>query len=505
MPTKWSCARHAMSCARAYKRHGCRCGDCAEWKQRVRNGHAAYEEKRERLHTAAEAPPGDPADHQPGDMEPGWGSDPGDETDGKETRAVTLTGKTDKRITSMAELFDFFEVPWRWEHGKCVCENTDPADCADRVPHSDEYELISFSVKGNSWDTSMKLGRAGDMSERIEVSTNYQYQVKAYLRPRNALEDRATVEKVWADAKEDFHEYASVTPRVTPRPEVPRVVLKDPKNPQMMELALLDPHLGMLAWGKEVGVPYDLQIGIADYRRAFNSLLAVAEHYSIERICFLVGHDLFHVDSPGIDVKGRSRGGATTAGTTMDFDTRIARLFTHVRRLIVDCIDDATGVAHVDVEIVPGNHDRHTMYKFGEVLQAWYRNDVNVTVHNSASVRSYYRYGANIFMFTHGEEFYRKRDNLVSIFATECPPEMWVKGKVREIHVGHNHINMEKVFTGEPTTTMWEGRATRVRSLPGLTTEDAWHFEEGYKHTRRGTALIWNKSGGLASLHEFLL
>jgi hypothetical protein len=108
-------------------------------------------------------------------------------------------------------------------------------------------------------------------------------------------------------------------------------------------------------------------------------------------------------------------------------------------------------------------------------------------------------------MHTHGEEFKRKRDNLVSVFATECPPEMWAAAKYREIHVGHNHINMQKIYTGDPVEVEWEGRATRVRSLPAITPEDSWHYEEGYKHTRAATAIVFRRSGGVAGLHEFVL
>lgn len=421
--------------------------------------------------------------------------------DSPEHRMVVLSGKSDKRITSLSELFEFFEIPYRWEHGCDLDEGAlrcphSAQGCAQATPVSDQYEVQQFTVRGNSWDMPVRMGKG----QPTGVQTMYQYKITAVLRPKSALESADVVKRIWDEFAAD-----AILHLPTVYEPIPRLVLKDAENPQLLELALLDPHLGMLAWGKEVGVPYDLNIGIDAYRKAFRALLAVAEHYSIERICFLVGHDLFHVDSPGFNMKGGARGGATTAGTIMDIDTRIARLFTHVRRLIVDCIDEARLVAPVDVIVVPGNHDRHTMYKFGEVLQAWYRNDDQVAVYNTPSVRDYYLYGGNLFMFTHGEEFYRKRDNLVSIFATECPPDMWVRGKVREIHVGHNHINMEKVFTGEPTSTMWEGRATRVRSLPGLTTEDAWHFEQGYKHTRRGTALVWNKAGGMAGLHEFLL
>jgi hypothetical protein len=323
--------------------------------------------------------------------------------------------------------------------------------------------------------------------------------VKATLRPKSPLENREVMEQIWSDFADDASKHSPALSARLPYTEV--IGCPDPTRPQLLEIVLNDPHLGMLAWGKECGVPYDLKIGIEDYRTAFRGLLSMHAHYNVEKILLLIGNDLFHVDGT---MEG-GKGATTTKGTQQDFDSRLARMFTKVRRLLVDCIDEARVVAPVDVQIVPGNHDRHTMYKFGEVLNAWYRLDEHVNVKNPPAVRDYYLYGSNLFMFTHGLEFARKRDNLVSVFATECPPELWVKGKIREVHLGHKHINMEKIFTGDPHDTIWEGRATRIRSLPGLTPEDAWHFEEGYKHQRRGTALVWHRAGGLAGLHEFTL
>lgn len=397
-----------------------------------------------------------------------------------EGNEVERTGVSKHRITSLTELFEFFEIPFEYVDGK----NGEP------IPVSPDYEVLSFKV--NSWEQhSVKKG----------VVTLY--QVKATLRPKEAIESREVMEQIWSDMRDDFETHVAPTRRAG---FLHTLDLKKGEQPQMLEIILNDPHLGMLAWGKECGVPYDLDIGERDYRRAFEGLLSMARHYNVGKILYLVGNDLFHVDGPGFDAKGGSRGGATTKGTSQDIDTRLARMFTHVRRLIVDCIDATAAMGFdVDVQMVPGNHDRHTLYKLGEVLSAWYRNEPKITVHNSPSVRTYYRYGANVFMFTHGEEFNRNRDNLATIFATECPPEMWVQGKIREIHVGHNHINKQKVWDGRAFDEVWEGRAIRARSLPGLTPEDSWHFESGYKHMRRGTVIVWNEDGGMAGYHEFTL
>lgn len=221
----------------------------------------------------------------------------------------------------------------------------------------------------------------------------------------------------------------------------------------------------------------------------------------MDRILLPIGNDFFHVDT----LADGGKGATTTRGTQQDIDTRLPKMFTLGRKCLVAAIDQARLVAPVDIVIVPGNHDQQQMYRMGEVLNAWYRDDARVAVDNSPALRKYYRYGANLFGFTHGLEFKRKRDNLVSIMATECPPDMWVATTHREWHVGHNHIAMTKNYTGDPREELWEGRGVRVRSLPGITPEDSWHYAEGYKHRRTATALAFRVSGGIEGLHEFNL
>ncbi len=160
--------------------------------------------------------------------------------------------------------------------------------------------------------------------------------------------------------------------------------------------------------------------------------------------------------------------------------------------------------------MIPGNHDEQTTYKLGEVLQAWYRNDPRVDVKYDVESedeaywprrRQYYQYGHNALMFTHGMEYKRKRDPLPLLFATECPPMIWATTTHREVHTGHNHIRMSGRYQPEQDVT--ETRAIITRSLPGLTPEDAWHYQQGYKHAQAGTALVFRRSGGIAGLHEF--
>ena len=355
----------------------------------------------------------------------------------------------------------------------------------------EEWEVKEFRLKGggSKWDQSVRDGLKAT-SERVQVSVHF---VRRMEKRAEILQASIT------DALEDLRNHAP--PYETPQRIFETRALLEP-NPMLAVLALMDPHFGMLAYGKEVGADYDMNIATRDYMDIVYRALGAAAQYNLDRILFIVGNDLAHVDGMGTDSKGNRRGGATTKGTTQDVDTRLSKLFSAVRRAMVEATDAARTLAPVDLLVVPGNHDSETMYRLGEVLHAWYRNDDEVNVIYGANKRKYYGWENVALMFTHGEELKRHRDNLPMIMATECPAPIWTASEhgSREIITGHFHINMQGGYY--PTAEANESRAIRTRSLPGLTPEDAWHHEEGYKHHRAGTLLMYRPSG-FAGLHEF--
>lgn len=379
-------------------------------------------------------------------------------------QTVTVSGKRFSGINSLDDLVEFFDVDL------------------------DVWEVKSFNVGGSEWDQSV---REGTVARSVKITAHF---------VRKPTKDRDDALEAVQQAVEDMQIHAPSYDIVAPVTNLGG----DDDDPMLFELAIHDPHFGMLAWGSEVGgTSFDRSIAVEDYGKAVENLLPYARLYNTERILYIVGHDMQHVNQYGPNKSG----GTSARGTAQDVDGRIAKIFTTIRRAAVRGIDAARLIAPVDVMVVPGNHDPDEMYKLGEVLNAWYRLDPQVNVTYGPSKRSFYNFGANTFMFTHGEEYQRQRDSLPLIMADECPPEWWIAsaGKVgcREIHTGHNHRALEGGYY--PTAEMTESRGIRTRSLPGLTATDSWHFEEGYRHRRAATSLVYRKSGGIAGLHEFNL
>jgi len=398
--------------------------------------------------------------------EPAAGPDTG--PDPTPSIEATLTAEQISRITSLDDLLTFFKVD------------------------TERWEVRDYRV--NKWEQAAKNKRT-----QQPIITPL-YQVRANLIPR--IEHR--VELARQAAEEIVRDMAHHAPAYV-RPEWMGTPGQLSEEGVCLEVDILDPHLGMLAWGREVGADYDLDISVQHYTAAAERLLSLSNLYNVARVLYVVGHDFLHVDGPAMGPKGSGRGGATTAGTPQDLDTRLAKLFTAGRRALVQALDLAREVAPVDAVVVPGNHDEQSMYRMGEVLNAWYRLDDAVSVVYGPMRRKFYGWGSNAFMLTHGEEYRRKRDNLALIMATECPAELWVRseGGTREVHTGHNHVALQGGYY--PTAELDESRGIRVRSLPGLTPEDSWHFTEGYHHKRAATAFLWHHQGGMAGHHEFSL
>lgn len=378
------------------------------------------------------------------------------------TDPVLLTAPDVARITTLADLLEFFRVDL------------------------DVWDVTGFRV--NKWEQHSAAAGVVPL-----------YQVRATLAAKSTPAERALDESIRA-ALAEIGDHAPDFSAPAPESTAPRW-LSAPADPVSLTIHPYDPHLGMLAWGAETGESYDLKIAVDDYGAAVDRALAFSHFYPVGEILLVIGNDMIHADGPSPGTGGK--GGATTKGTAQDLDTRLAKVFTAARKAAVRAVERALLVPaeRVVVQLVPGNHDHDTIYKLGEVLLGWFRNTPRVEIRYGPAKRAFYRFGKTALMLTHGEEYKRQRDSLPLLFATECPPDIWAGTTYREVLTGHNHIAMAGRYS--PTSDLFETRAIRVRSLPGLTATDAWHAEEGYKHHRAATAIAYRKSGGVVGIHEF--
>lgn len=248
----------------------------------------------------------------------------------------------------------------------------------------------------------------------------------------------------------------------------------DSKMSFLLEVPIVDLHVGKLGWAPEVGESYDYKIARKRFESTVDDVFARAENINIEKILLPIGNDYFHYDN--IEV-------TTTAGTQQDTDTRWQQLYSIGYEMLVRAIDKFELLAPVEVIHVPGNHDWMTSWQAMKYLWAWYHDNDRVHVNTDPKSRKYFEYGKNLIGYTHGD---KEKKRLFGNMQVEAP-QAWGRTKYREWHTGHLHSEQVK-----------EEHGVIVRTLSSITGPDSWHFTNGYigalaKHQ----TFLWHKEKGL--------
>tara|TARA_B110000908_G_scaffold168381_1_gene223181 strand:+ start:1840 stop:2970 length:1131 start_codon:yes stop_codon:yes gene_type:complete len=242
---------------------------------------------------------------------------------------------------------------------------------------------------------------------------------------------------------------------------------KQLKDPVMLEISLPDIH-----YGKVTGEgPEKLE---DDYMQVLHDLISKTAGLNVERILLPIGND-------GMNSEGLRK--STTAGTPQDDYMGWRESFRGYWQLMEKAITYLSQFAPIDVIIVQGNHDYERMFYVGDLLEARFFNNPNITVDNSLEERKYYQYGTNMILHFHGDKV--KGDKIPLLMATE-QPIMWSETTFREAHLGHFHKEMLNEFMG-----------TKVRFIPSICGSDEWHKNKAYVGTKRvGQVHIWSKDRG---------
>lgn len=343
------------------------------------------------------------------------------------------------RIHTLEELVEFCKVDLSiWEVDRFIC---------------------------NKWEMAAKLGEDSDQ----EVVVTPLFQIKAFLKKKKEIVSaRKEIEALKVLAKQSARLPIAVKANKS-------------ASGNMLEINIPDAHFGKLAWGLETGGPnYDVKIAEEVVERAFEALLSKVGHYEFEEIILIVGNDILNSD----DVEGR-----TTAGTNVSTDGRYQKTFCTVRTLMTRFIERLRHKfrCRVIAIMVPGNHDKLSVWHLGDSLECYFHNYKDVTIENTPRYRKYHSFGKVMLMFTHGDK--GKRNDYPLLMATE-QPEMFGRSKFWEAHTGHNH-----------QTKVDEQHGVRVRVLSALCPADDWHAENALVGNKRSAeAYVWNKDEGLIGI-----
>ena len=226
-------------------------------------------------------------------------------------------------------------------------------------------------------------------------------------------------------------------------------------------LLVIDPadiHIGKLCSAFEVGEAYNNQIAVQRVLSGVNGILDKVSSLDIDKILFVIGNDVLHIDNPKR---------TTTGGTPQDTDGMWHSNFLIAKQLYVDIIEKLICVADVEVVFNPSNHDYTNGFFLAQVIETHFRNCDNVKFDCSISHRKYFVYGENLIGTSHGDG--AKQIDLPMLMAHESKD--WVNCKHKYFYIHHFHHKISKDYM-----------SVCVEALRSPSGVDSWHHIKGYEH-----------------------
>ena len=239
---------------------------------------------------------------------------------------------------------------------------------------------------------------------------------------------------------------------------------------------LTDSHVGMLAWAKEGGEPWDLTIAEATLVGCFQQMVNASPAARIGFVNQL--GDFLHSDG------GSGMMPVTPMhGHILDQDGRFSKMVGTAVRILRRVIDLAlTKHERVVVLMAEGNHDMASSVWLRVMFRALYENEPRVEVIDSELPYYAYQHGKTMLAFHHGH--LKKNDQLPILFAAQFP-KVWGDTTKRYAHCGHRHHAEEKEHSG-----------LTVIQHPTLAARDAYAARGGWIAERAVTAITYHSEFG---------
>ena len=252
--------------------------------------------------------------------------------------------------------------------------------------------------------------------------------------------------------------------------------IKAPKS-TLSELANLyvitDYHYGMLAWHREGGDNWDLDIAKSVLVGCFSQMMACAPDSRVGIICNL--GDFLHADSI-LPL-------TPTGGNLLDVDGRFTKIVRSALKSFRQIIDMALSKHEiVHVIMAEGNHDISSSIWLREVFSALYEDDPRIIIDTSELPYYCHQHGDTMLAFHHGH--LKKPSGLTGTFAAQFP-KIWGNTTKRYGHCGHLHH-----------TEIKEDAGMTIQQHQTLSAKDAYSARHGYHATRAAQCITYHKTHG---------
>ena len=252
------------------------------------------------------------------------------------------------------------------------------------------------------------------------------------------------------------------------------------KDKHLLVIDIADLHVGKLSDPSETGDKYNSKIAKKRAIEGVNGILQKASGFPIDKILFIIGNDVLHVDNANK---------STTSGTGQDVDGMWYKNYLTARDLYIEILEMLVEVADVHVVHNPSNHDYISGFMLADSIYCWFRNHNNITFDVTNAHRKYFTYGKNLIGSSHGDG--AKMADMPLIMANEAPKQ-WANTLFRYVYLHHiHHKDVTKFKSGKD----YQGVTVEYMRSPSGT--DSWHHRNGYCNAPKAVeAFIHSKDFG---------
>lgn len=235
-----------------------------------------------------------------------------------------------------------------------------------------------------------------------------------------------------------------------------------------------DGHLGMVAYDKEVGHNFDLDIAERELCAAMELLIERNSGY--ERCVIQDMGDMTHYENYSAKTEA--------SGHDLDFDTRFPKMIKTYIRTMEFIVRKALKIfPYVDVIINQGNHSRTNDIWMAEHLRSLFSNTKRITVLDNQNLFIPYRMGNTFVMCHHSDKC--KPNQLAHVMATDFRQD-WGETQYHYIDIGHIHHHMRSK----------EHPGVVVESFNQLATHDKYAHDAGWRSRSCLTVIKRSKTYG---------
>jgi hypothetical protein len=348
--------------------------------------------------------------------------------------------------------------------------------------------LPGFQIKS----TSTQLGPDGDLQKEWiktgpEAGQPFELPAGHAIKGVSALVDsNGSIVQQWIKTKEDdggqelvkaIHaEFQSYRGAAKP--------VKAPKETyaELMQVyPIVDPHIGMLAWGDETGQSNDLKIGTDRIDAGITRLISLAP--PAETAVIINTGDFLHADSQANTTPA--------SGHQLDVDGRSHKVKLAGVRLLRRSIDYALHKhKRVIVKNLKGNHDPESAAWLNIALGLFYANEprVEIDLDDGNNDIWLHLFGVNYIGATHGHTM--KPERMAMVMADDRP-DYWGASKHRWMIFGHIHHE-----------TVKEIGSVRCESFRQPVPKDAYAHSHGYRAGSSMSSVTLHRDDGEIGRHK---